>query len=83
MTGLGAIRMNLRLCIVVLLLPLAAAPGCRSSAPPAAAPKTLTVAEVAAMPLEESGDLTVRQNLVETPRRTVLGRDGAPPPRNP
>lgn len=52
------------------------ASGCGTSAdsgPPV--PKSITVSQVQGLPLEEAGDLSIRQNLAERPRKVILGRD--------
>jgi hypothetical protein len=56
---------------------LGLAHGCGGPSPTdgAPAPKIVTAAQVKEMPLEESGDLSVRQNLADPPRRAVIGRD--------
>lgn len=62
--------------VAALAVPLGLAAGCADSTaavPPA--PRTITAAQVKEMPLEQSGDLSVRQNLADPPRRAVLGRD--------
>lgn len=62
--------------IAALAVSISLATGCADSTaagPPA--PKTVTAAQVKEMPLEQSGDLSVRQNRADPPRRTVIDRD--------
>jgi hypothetical protein len=64
-----------RLALALLLSIVPAAGCCGPSAPAAPAPKSLTIVEVQQLPLEEAGDLGIRQNLAELPRAPLLGRD--------
>lgn len=67
--------MRIRLGNLTALCPLLAA-GCgRSSDPGPSAPKSIAIAQVREMPLEEAGDMNIRQNLAEQPKRAILGRD--------
>jgi hypothetical protein len=66
-------RFRPRSLFALILLAVAAGCGAASSGPPA--PKSLTAAQVRELPLEEAGDLSIRQNLAETPKRPLLGRD--------
>ena len=54
--------------------PACCAPGCGGPSPTDGppAPKTVTTAQIKEMPLEESGNLSVRQNLSDPPRRTIM-----------
>jgi hypothetical protein len=64
---------------LVAFLGLALVAGCNSNpgdVPPA--PKTIKAAQVKQMPLEESGDLSVRQNLAEPLPRGTLGKSATP-----
>lgn len=66
--------------VAALAIPLSFAAGCAdttTAGPPA--PKTITAAQVKEMPLEQSGDLSIRQNLADPPRRAVIGRDNPVP----
>jgi hypothetical protein len=50
--------------------------GCGTSAgsgPPA--PRSITVSQARELPLEEAGDLSIRQNLAERPGKPILGKD--------
>jgi hypothetical protein len=61
---------------VFTLAAILAAAGCSGGPDPdRPAPKSLTISEVQQLPLEEAGDLSVRQNLAEQPKRPVLGKD--------
>ncbi|MFO0949679.1 MAG: hypothetical protein U0835_00715 [Isosphaeraceae bacterium] len=64
-----------RLAFPVLAIASATLAGCGSSGPGTPAPKSLTVAQAQQLPLEEAGDLSIRQNLAEQPRKAILGRD--------
>jgi uncharacterized lipoprotein YbaY len=58
---------------------LGLAPGCASNSadgPPA--PKSITAAQVEQMPLEQSGDLSARQNLAEPLPLGTLGKANSP-----
>ena len=67
--------------VAAALAALSLIPACAdSTGATAPAPKTITAAQIKEMPLERSGDLSVRQNLSDPPRRTVIGRDNAPVP---
>lgn len=57
-----------------LCLLLAAGCGGGSDSGPSA-PKSIAVAQVRELPLEEAGGMNIRQNLAERPRRALLGRD--------
>jgi len=60
--------------LAALCLPLAV--GCGGGPTPASpATRSITAAQVEGLPLEEAGDLGIRQNLAERPQRPILGRD--------
>jgi hypothetical protein len=62
-----------------LLLGLCAAAGCGSNGATEPRPKSITADQVRELPLEEAGDLGIRQNLVDRPKKAILGRDTLTP----
>ncbi|MEO6809862.1 MAG: hypothetical protein ABI353_12180 [Isosphaeraceae bacterium] len=66
--------MRVRLCALPALS-LSILAGCGGSDPGPAVPKTITISQAAELPLEDAGDLSIRQNLAEQPMMPILGRD--------
>lgn len=60
--------------LAALCLLLAAGCGGSSDSGPSV-PKSIAVSQVREMPLEEAGEMNIRQNLAERPKRAILGRD--------